>query len=291
MNYVIGMCKKDDHWIDSLNKWKYEVQVIEQRIHTADGDYRVKPDIISASNVLLHALVFELKGGKTIETDQLERYSHLAPSDLSRWVTVFDKDHLRMDVCICDFEENHAAIKAMNTKFPMLTFGFSSLKKEGVFTVDKLNEAFKAPISFQGKLHPYSYYPFSEEDEQAYIAIHVIRSVLSILIKNYKTGKNVPLDVMQETFVSMDDIIATKFNYIWKVLSDEQKKTLKTKIAEITRRFFLQKNVSDTLGIIQNKEGYKVTRNLEAFQKLAIKFLEELETEKGQKSFDELNIF
>jgi hypothetical protein len=45
--------------------------------------------------------------------------------------------------------------------------------------------------------------------------------------------------------------------------------------------------IRDSLGIIQQKKGYKITRNLEQFQREAIRFIEELESEKGQKSLSD----
>ena len=281
MNYIIGMCKESKQWIPILNKWGYEVQIIEQTMHTEKGDGYVKPDIVAASNILLHALVFEMKGGTSIKKEQLERYTNLEPSDL-RWVTVYDKAHLRMDVCLCDFEENHFAIKQVNTVFPTLIFNDTILQKEGNFRIEKLNELFKEPISLEGKTQPYSYYPFSEEDDQAYIAIHVIRTIVSILQKNNKMAMIDNLEELQNSFVALDDILATKFNYIWKVLSEEQKKALKAKIGDVTRRVFAEKALMESLGVIQSKEGYKVTRNLEQFERLSIKFIEQLMSEKGQ---------
>ncbi len=288
MNYVIGMCKADKHWVTTLKDWGYEVQIIEQKMHTEKGDFIVKPDIVSASNILLHALVFELKGGASIDREQMERYSNLSPSDL-RWVTVYDKANLRMDVCYCDFEDNHTSIKLVNNLFPTLVFNDTSLTKEGTFKLDKLNEVFKEPISLEGKLQTYSYYPFSDEDDQAYIAIHVIRTIVSILQKNNKLMQDNNIDELKNNLVTFDDIIATKFNYIWNVLSDEHKKALKLKIGEVTRRIFAEKSLVESLGVIQSKEGYKVTRNLEQFQRLSMKFIEQLMSEKGQMNLGEFS--
>lgn len=290
MNYVIGMCKDSKHWIHVLSDWGYEVQIIEQKHHTAKDDV-VKPDVIAVSNVLLHALVFELKGGKSIEKDQLDRYSYLLPSDL-RWVTVYDKANLRMDVCLSDFEEDHFAVKLVNNLFPMITFSDAWLTKEGTFKLDKLNELFKEPISLKGKLPPYSYYPFSDDDDQAYIAIHVIRTIVSILQKDNKMSKENSLNEVNDKLVAFDDIVATKFTYVWKVLSDTHRKALKAKIGEITRKIFSDKDIVESLGVIQSREGVRVTRNFEQFERLANRFIEELISEKDQKSMNNyLHVF
>jgi hypothetical protein len=242
-----------------------------------------KPDLVVASNRLLHSLVFELKGGKTLDIDQLKRYSSLMPNDL-RWVTVFDRTHLQLDVCICDFAENHSPIKMINQQFPMLTFGSEYLTKEGTFKRDKLNEAFGVPIDLRGKLQPLSFYPFSDEDEDSYIAVHVVRTLLSIALKNAKGGP----DVFEEKIITFDEIIASKFNYVWKVLSLEHKKALKSKISEVIERFLAKERVKESLGLIQQKKGYKITRNLEQFKKEAEEFIEELQSQTPLSDFMQL---
>jgi hypothetical protein len=276
------MCKKNVDWITVLSDWGYDVQIIEQTMHTSSGD-SVKPDVVTASNVLLHSLVFEMKGGKSIREDQLQRYASLAPSDL-RWVTVYDRDNLRMDVCICDFAENHPSIRINNNLFPMLTFSQNYLFKEGNFKLEKLNEIFREPISLKGKLPPLSYYPFSEEDEQSYIAIHVIRTILSLALKNRQTEKERSSEDIKDQVIDFEDVVASKFNYVWKVLSDSHKKALKTKITEVTRIIFANEEIRESLGIIQQRKGYKITQKLEQFHRQAIRFIEELESKKGQKS-------
>jgi len=285
MNYIIGMCKKNADWITVLSDWGYEVQIIEKEMHTSSGD-SVKPDVVTASNMLLHALVFEMKGGISIQEDQMKRYSSLLPSDL-RWVTVFDRANLQMDVCICDFLENHSYIKTVNHFFPMLTFSSDFLVKEGNFRNDKLNEVFKDPISLKGKLQPLSYYPFSDEDDQSYIAMHVIRTILSIALKNSKIGHDLTIEDLKNNIITFDDVVASKFNYVWKVLSWEHKRVLKSKIIEVTKIILAEEKIKENLGIIQEKKGYKITNTLGQFQKEAIRFIEELESQKGQKRLPE----
>lgn len=119
MNYVIGMCKKQRNWINVLADLGYEPQLIEQQIRTS-SDETVKPDLIAASNKLLHSLVFECKGGTTLEPEQLKRYSTLTRDDLRRWITVFAREELQFDVCLSDLEENHPFIAKMNQEFPMI---------------------------------------------------------------------------------------------------------------------------------------------------------------------------
>lgn len=275
MNAVIGMCKKNIGWTPILADLGYELQVIEQTMNTSSGD-AVKPDIVVASNRLLHSLVFDVKGGITIDSDQLRRYSTMTKNDLLRWVSVFDREQLQFNVCICDLAENHALIKMANTHFPSLTFGSEQLTKEGKFNRDKLNEAFNTPIDLKGKLLPLSYYPFSDEDDDCYIALHVVRALLSIAIKNFKRGLS---EISQEKIISFDDVVATRFNPVWKALSTEHKNTLKSKVTEVTRRALANEKVKEHLGIIQQKKGYKIAHSLDQFKKASEQFIEELQSQ------------
>lgn len=111
MNYIIGMCKKSKLWVTTLADLGYNAEIIEQRITTSSGQV-VKPDVITVSNRLLHSLVFECKGGRIFDVNQLERYSSLAVENLLRWITVFDRSNLQFDICITDLEANHGFIKA-----------------------------------------------------------------------------------------------------------------------------------------------------------------------------------
>jgi len=157
----------------------------------------------------------------------------------------------------------------------MLTFGSEQLIKEREFKRDKLNEVFKEPISLKGKIPPLSYYPFSEEDKDSYVAIHVIRALLSIAIKNIKGGP----DVFEESIISCDEIVAHKFNLVWKALSQEHKQKLKGKIREVIKRIMAKEDMKEAVGIIQQKQGYKIIRNLEQFKRGAEHFIAELQSQ------------
>jgi|SRR5271157_141336 len=283
MNFVIGMCKKDEQWIPVLYKMGYELQIIEQTIHVSSGD-AVKPDLVTASNALLHSLVFEVKGGKSLDIEQLKHYSNLTPEDLRwlTWVSIYDKTHLQLDVCICDLEENHDYIRPISSQFPILTFGITQLTKEGSFKNGELNRTFKNPISLSGKSQPLSYYPFSDQDDNAYIAIHVLRTILSLALKDSKNGHEFSEKELKDKIVTFDDVMASNFNYVWKTLSTEHRNSLRAKIEDISRKILEKDGIKQSLGIIQQKKGYKIARNLDQFKREAIGLIEELESERGQ---------
>jgi hypothetical protein len=281
MNATIGLCKKNVGWVSPLADLGYEPQIIEQSLNTSSGSV-VKPDLIATSNRHLHSLVFELKGGKTCSADQLQRYAALTVGDLLRWVTVYDRNHLAFDVCLCDLASNHSEIKkANNGLFPMLIFSSDKLVKEGVFKRQKLNEAFKTPISLNRKYPPLSYYPFSDEDSHSYIAIQVVQALLSIIIKNMQQG----IQYNEETIFTLDEIVANQFSDVWKLFSIEHRKSLRSKIIEAAKTFLAKQEVRDSLGIIQQKEGFKITKNLEQFKKVAEKYIEETQVQAPLSTF------
>lgn len=266
------MCKRNKQWITVLGDLGYDAQIIEQKINTSSGEV-VKPDIITASNKLLHSIVFECKGGLTVDPDQLKRYSSLTRDDLLRWITVFDRNNLRFDICVSDFLENHGITASINQVFPMFTFSSEVLQRTREFKVTPLNEAFKDPISLKEKVPPLSYYPFSEEDKDPYIAIHVVRSLLSIAIKNMKGGP----DVFEESIISFDEIAAHKFHSVWKALAQEHKQRLQHKIRDVIQRLMARPNLKEALTIIQQKRGIKIARNLDQFTREAEDFIDELQ--------------
>jgi hypothetical protein len=273
-NYLIGMCKKSESWITILADLGYNAEIIEQKINTSSGD-TVKPDLVATSNRLVHSMVFECKGGIAIDVDQLRRYSSLTPENLLRWISVFDRANLQFDVCICDLAENHSYIKVVNQHFPMLTFSSEELIKERDFKREKLNEAFKEPISLKGKIPPLLYYPFSEEDTDSYIAVFVIRALLSIAIKSIKGGP----DVFEDKIISFDEVVAHNFNHVWKALSLEHRRSLKEKIREVIKRLLAKEDVKEALGIIQQRQGYKITGSLDQFKKAAEDLIAELQSQ------------
>ena len=280
MNYIIAMCKHNKQWITVLTDLGYEAQIIEQSLTTSSGDI-VKPDIITASNKFLHSIVFECKGGRTIDVNQLRRYSTLEADNLLRWVTVFDRTSLQFDVCLSDLIENHRFIKSANQLFPMLTFDSEELFKTREFKSTKLNETFKEPISLKGKIPPLFYYPFSEEDKDSYIAVHVIRALVSIALKNSKGGP----DVFEKSIVSCDEIVAQNFNHVWLALSMSHRRRLKEKIREVIRRIMARESMKEALGIIQQKQGYKIVKNLEKLREQAEALVEELKSQRPMTDF------
>jgi len=101
-------------------------------------------------------------------------------------------------------------------------------------------------------------------------------------MKNIKLGL---AEVSEERLVAFDDVIAVRFIPVWKALSTEHRKALKAKITEVTKRALTSKEVKDFWGIIQQKRGYKITRNLDQSNKAAEQFIEELQSQTTLNDF------
>jgi len=275
MNYIIGMCKRHKDWICLLNDLGYEPQIIEQQIRTSTDEV-VKPDVIVTSNRLIHSLVFECKGGTTIDTDQLRRYSTLAVDNLLRWVTTFTSTDFHFDVCISDLQENHLFLATISKHFPMITFGKHKLFRTGEFKEGTLNDAFSKPIDLVGKIPPLSYYPFSEDDVNTYIAPFVIRGLVSVAVKKAKGGPS----ALEESLVTRDELLRLIFNPVFDALSKQHQGRLRGKIREVVRWVLAREEMEEALGVIESRAGMTIRQPLEKLVREAQRLIEQLETQK-----------
>lgn len=227
INRFIGLCKNTVGWPNTLGELGYEVQLIEQEISLQDAS-RVHPDVIAVSNKKLHALVTDCKSGKNLEKDQLDRYTKLIPKDLHNWVTTYDNNHLTHTVCISNCE-NNSKIQRNFTKFPFLIFHSDKIIGDGDLGHKDLNRAFSSPISLIGMHEPLSYYPFSHEDHKNVIAPHVLRGLVSFLVK--KGHKVRPKALSESTAEAILEIVHPFTSY----MSTKHKTNLRNVIIEIIK--------------------------------------------------------
>jgi hypothetical protein len=278
------MCKKHRDWIQILANLGYDPHLIEKNIRTSAGE-RVRPDIIVTSIRLIHSLVFDVKGGLTVEKDQIERYNTLDKSDLYRWVgsanPLFTIQNFQFDLCVSDMEQNHSAIAPFVKDMPIITFGSEELKKAGQFHKAELNTQFNEPISLIDKIPPLLYYPFSENDEPAYIAPFVIRGLLTIAIKKHRGGPS----VFDENLISNEEIMKVVFNPIFDALASEHRRELKAKIDNVMKWVMADESMKDAFGSIERQGGYKLRRPLDRLITAANKFIANLETQEKIVSY------
>ena len=227
INCVIGFCKKSDSWVYPLYDLGYEPVIIEQRIPLSQEVGAVRPDVIVHSNKLVNSLVFDCKGGITVDPDQLERYSKLISRDLLSYVDVFSRADFTHEVCFVDLETNHRYLLQSIRNFPILVLGEHSIQKSGNFRKRELEETFRTPIILDRSkiVEPVSYYPFSELDDRGMIIKEVLRAIITIL----RNHRRQAFAVLNPATYENQDILKT-IHPLYELLSLDQRGVLMQKI-------------------------------------------------------------
>lgn len=255
---------------------------MEQDIITSSGQ-RVKPDMVASSNKLLSYFVCDCKGGKTVDGDQLVRYSTLRNQDFELWIHAYAPNDFEVDFCLADFEANHGSIAARATGFPILTFTDSVLFKTGNFSNDRLNEEFRNPISLDGKIPPLLYYPFSVEDSNSYIAPFVIRGMVSVALR--KARWNSDQDNPLELSIMQEEIVESIFHPVFDALSQDNKRQLRKKIRLVIKWISEDIALRDFFEVIEKEGTVKINRPLARLQEASESFIKKLETERPLLDF------
>jgi hypothetical protein len=229
INYTIALCKGHKDTFSPLNELGYDVQLIEQKISTQEGE-DVKPDLVKVSKKLQHAIIFECKSGSNDE-QQMKRYEGLTDEDLRRWVTIIHHAQpLKFDVCIVNFDTNHGNFM-MVTKFPILTYGDETISKSNKFSLRELDDVFSTPIKLDRMRIPLNYYPFSDLDTDPIIIERLLRQLVSMVIKRARGGAG----VLDATEFPTEDLFVPLHPY-WNALSQEHRNRLSRRIRSLLRR-------------------------------------------------------
>lgn len=224
----------------------YGVQLIEQSINLKNAQ-KIKPDVVAVSNKLNHAMVTDCKGGSNVGSEQDKRYRQLESDDLKYYVTTHDEKQLRHTVCYSDMEKNHPNLRR-HTNLPFITFGERSIKGEGDFGVDELNQALCKSVSLDGAHEPVSYYPFSPEDDESFIVSYVLCGLISCLSE--KGQKKIPSTGQIEP-----DVILQKIHPFYDTIANEQKKRLVEVIGRIITRCMQEyPNFKEQITKLEQKE-------------------------------------
>jgi hypothetical protein len=281
MNCVIGLCARDVYWPSALADLGYQVQLIEQTIRTGRGN-DVRPDIVAVSDVLVHSLVFECKGGTTLGTTQIARYGGLQVGDVARWVTVSSTARpLSLDLCFAIRQDNEVFLLGPTDPYPVLSFGKNDIKKRRNFSQANLDKALQEPISLKDMRPPLGYYPFSEQDKDPVIIPRILRMIVQIALRRSKGGPSTLLDA---TFDS-EDILSGTHPY-WEALSREHRNELVKRIKEIIRRVLAShEELRIQLEEIESKGGYKIRGPLIELQKNMEAIAEKSETQETLDAF------
>jgi hypothetical protein len=129
------------------------------------------------------------------------------------------------------YEQNHQHIAVKNKIFPIISLSKNEIRKTGKFSKKEVEEQFKNNIKIDSSMkEPLSYYPFSENDDKTVIIPYVLRAIVTILTDKRRKGRNV-----FDSATFDDDEILTTIHKMWDTLSEDHKKSLKTKINTIIR--------------------------------------------------------
>ena len=224
INTAIAFCKKGESYIHPLADLGYEAKLIEQKIGTASGGKKVHPDVVAVSERLVHSLVIECKGGRTLDTEQISRYKMLKSSDLRRWHHIHDPNKHTHDICLLIYREHDNAF-ICNTDVPILSLSETNLKKHNNFSNSQLNRKFDKEISIQNKA-PISYYPFSPNDDRKVIIPHALRTILLATISGEGWSGTIP---------PVTDAVMRQVHKMWDILSREHQRLLQESVQTIIR--------------------------------------------------------
>jgi len=178
---MMGLCIRTENWPHPLRDLNYNVELIEPTFTNSKGE-TVNPDLILTTKKYNHAIIFECKC-KTIESNQMSKYSNILPSDLIEKgkANVPDPKNFSADICIASFEkgikENSEIIKY---KFPVILCEEGKIDKHNSnFNCIRLNQIFPVNLNKEHR-PPVSFYPFSheKEDERMFIS-YVLRTLVS----------------------------------------------------------------------------------------------------------------
>lgn len=220
---------KNDSWINPLADLGYNAQLIEQTIRIDKTGEAIKPDVVVTSQKMLHCIVFECKGGTTIDTGQILRYKNLKTTDLIRWITIHTDDNFSFDVCVFNFKQNQELIEN-EIDFPILSLAKTLLEKNNDFSKKEVNKKFENPIPIKDFKPPISYYPFSESEDRRVIIPHILRVIISML----QDKKMNMVDVTNPESFS-DEKVLKRIHKMWELLSREHQNTLTKLIKEIIK--------------------------------------------------------
>lgn len=248
INSAIGFCKKDDSWIHPLADLKYKAELVEQTIPTEESGKIVRPDVVATSKKLNHSVVIECKSKNPLNITQISKYRLLKPSDISRWIRVYDPNQHKHDICLLIYETRAAALLD-EIDIPVLILSDIVLTKRNKFFEQQLDQKFGKPISTVGLIPPISYYPFSEIDDRRIVIPHALRAIQ--LIIDVSVDK---IDITNpKSYVT--DTIMNKIYRVWDIVSVRQQNALKSKVIEVIK--YLLRTYPDLKHFLKNTSVIK----------------------------------
>ena len=226
MNLFIGLCRGARGLPIVLNQQGYTDFWIEYKFSNSLNQ-DVVPELILASELKAHSLLFEWKSGANLDHDQLERYSHVTTDDLRMRAMLRGRSADHFDVTVVAKGENIEriliGIRSGPYTFPVLIVaGSKILLRENSFACQELNQIFGAGLEIDWDIVPMSYFPFDRESPLWMLAEKIIPMILEYMVR-------------REPRISLDNI-ARDVVPTWTILGQGYRSEMKTKIAEVIRQ-------------------------------------------------------
>ena len=226
MNAAIGFCKHDESWIHPLADLSYEAKLVEQKIGTEMSGKSVTPDVVATSQKLIHSVVIECKGGKSVNERQIVNYMSMKPSDLhNKWIHIYDKNQHTLDVCLLICKPYEHSWES-GVDLPILSLSDRVLTLRNKFLKLELNQKFNTDISTEGFAPPISYYPFSHDADRKEIIPHALRAIRLSICKKQQNSITDP-----EFYVN--DATMKQIHKVWDILSRKHQELLKNRVKNI----------------------------------------------------------
>lgn len=224
-----------------------------------------------SSNRLIHSLVAECKGGRSLDSDQLRKYASLTVDAVRTKASLAESSRMSfstMYACVSGNEE--ALLHAMDPvrRFPLLSFGTNEIGLSHRFDLEDLNNGFSSPLRFQG-YPPLSFYPFSDSDPDSYIARFIFQDLVSAATQKGDRG---PLEFDSE-------IMLSRIHPLWSYVDDAKKAALRHKVDSIIS-YYVKRDLKGYLERVKRRSSWKVVKSLQAFSREVRSILDDLTKQK-----------
>jgi len=223
LNLFIGMCRGERVLPDVLRRLQYKEHSIECKFQNSENE-TVQPELILASELKAHSLLFEWKAGANMDDDQLRRYSKITTEDLKQRALIGGQAPNKFDVTIIGLDDNMErlliGIRNGQYRFPVLAASADTLLlKENSFACLELNQVFQVGLNIDWKLIPMNYVPFDKESDLCIIAEKVMQSVVEKMHR-------------REPRIGVEDVASDSVK-TWRILDDSCRQTIRGKIKTI----------------------------------------------------------
>lgn len=223
MNAMIGLAIKHETYPSILADKGYMLESICPSIYDNEGN-EVNPDIIFRSHEENNLFFIDCKTG-TLQEKQANSYKKISPTEILEQGKTKLSGEVTLDKTWVCKEKNFTKVDNMNTtwnlNFPIICkFNNNLLKKNNSVSFNSgiIEQIFNNGINLP-KI-PTVYYPFSSDDPEEYILMHLLPSIVQISNK------------VHEEFFTLDEILKVA-HPLYEYLELKEKSKLKQKIGNL----------------------------------------------------------